>query len=427
MASFWGIVAAGILLRVLVVVYAGNGVSTHLSGGSDAPAYILLAHNLADGRGYTYAGYPDAYRAPIYPILLAGAIKVFGGHALAAMRWFQFLEGLATAFLCAATARRLFGEKAKRAALVFALFFPTLVMMTGEILTETTAALFSALFFYLLVRYLERPHWGILTVLAAVAGLATVVRFNMALYGMVLLCTVLFMKPGLPRLRSAAVVILVSGIVLSPWLIRNFIVFKGACLLSTGSGITAAVGTFGPQGRTLPGETGKMRDALGWAPPVDMETNDASRRRLGPEPTLNQQAWQVVYAVWRNEGFQLVLLSLQKVGYFLLSTEQLLSTASFPPSIRLVRAGGVLAYWALLALAVGGWFELRRHKRDLAYLILLYVVFVAVAHLPFAMNTRLRIPFTDPLIAVLAGGGLAAGVFRKSSDQDAAALNAAPE
>jgi hypothetical protein len=42
-------------------------------------------------------------------------------------------------FLCAALARRLFGEAAWKFVFLFALLAPTLVEMNGEILTEATA------------------------------------------------------------------------------------------------------------------------------------------------------------------------------------------------------------------------------------------------------------------------------------------------
>ena len=96
---------------------------------------------------------PTALRAPAYPLLMASFFEVFGDRALAAVRWLQFLEGLAVVFLCAALARRMFGGKAWKFAFLFALFSPTLVEMNGEILTEATAALFVAIFLFLLVEY----------------------------------------------------------------------------------------------------------------------------------------------------------------------------------------------------------------------------------------------------------------------------------
>jgi hypothetical protein len=237
----------------------------------------------------------------------------------------------------------------------------------------------------------------------------------------------LFQKTGFPRWRSAAIAILVPAIVVSPWLMRNHTVFNGGWLLSTESGPTAAMGVLAPQGRALPGDSERLYKALGWVPPVDIETNDASRGRLPSESVLNSQAWKVTFGLWRDAGLELIPLTARKLSYFWLSTDQLLSTITFGRGARLARAAGVLVYWVLLGFALAGWFGLWRRKRDLARIVLLYAVLVTLAHLPFNMNTRLRVPFIDPLVAVLAGEGCAMVVSRRSAEKRAAGLNLAPE
>ncbi|MGH9690618.1 MAG: ArnT family glycosyltransferase [Candidatus Acidiferrales bacterium] len=403
--GFVALVLAGILLRLLVAIFAGNGMRTPWGGGGDTPAYVLLAQNLVTGKGFTYAGEPTALRAPLYPIFLAACLKVFGTYALAAVRWLQFLEGLAVAFLCALIAGRLYGERARKAALVIALFFPTLVEMNGEILTEATATFFVAVFFYLLFRYLDRPRWAMLIGLGAVVGFAALVRFNMALLGFVVLGMVLFQKDGLPKWRGAAVAALVPLFVISPWLIRNLIVFHGEALFSTHAGLDTVEGILTPQGRGLPGDAEKLRAALGWVPPVQIETNSPSRYELPAEPTLQRQAWHTAMRLWWQAGWGVVPLTLKKLSYFWLSTDQLLSTGSLPRLVRIARVGGVLAYWIALALAITGWFGLRTRHPMVAWSLLPYAVLVTIAHLPFAMNTRIRMPFIDPLVVVLAGVG----------------------
>ncbi|HTZ75387.1 MAG TPA: hypothetical protein VMB47_15805, partial [Candidatus Aquilonibacter sp.] len=67
---------------------------------------------------------------------------------------------------------------------------------------------------------------------------------------------------------------------------------------------------------------------------------------------------------------------------------------------------GVLFYWALLALGIAGWLKLRALRPELAYIFLFYAIVVTILHIPFNMNTRLRMPFIDPWLAVLAGAGL---------------------
>jgi len=403
---FWSLILLGVVVRVLVAALPGDGLRTPWGGGGDTPAYVLLAQNLVAGKGYTYAGLPTAYRPPAYPFLLAASMKVFGAHAIAAVRWMQLFAGLVTAWLCSVVASMIFGKTAGRAALVVALFFPTLILMNGEILTESWATLMCAIFLYLLVRFSREPSWAILSALAATVGLATLVHFNMALLGFVVLWAVFLWKSPLPKWRAVALTILLPGVIISPWLIRNYVVFHGGFVLSTEGGPTAAMGILAPQGRAQPGDSERLIAALGWLPPVQVETNDPSRLRLSDEATLNRRAWRVTLHLWREEGWRLIPLNIEKLGYFWLSTDQLLSTDSFRFVVRVARSAGVVAYWALLALGIAGWFELRAVKPELAYIFLFYAVLVTILHVPFNMNTRLRMPFIDPWLAMLGGAGL---------------------
>ena len=234
--GFAALLLLGVIIRILVVALPGNAPRTPWGGGGDTPAYLLLAQNLISGRGYAYAGDPTAYRAPVYPLLLGGAMKLFGADAIAAVRWFQLAEGLLTVYLCSVVAGMIFGRSARKPALIVALFFPTLIIMTGEILTEATATLVCAIFLYLLVRFWAKPSWALLSGLAATVGVGTLVHFNMALFGFVVLWAVFFWKTPLPKWPAVALTIILPGLVIAPWLIRNYIVFHGALVLSTEGG-----------------------------------------------------------------------------------------------------------------------------------------------------------------------------------------------
>lgn len=424
---FAGAVSAGLLLRVLVAALPGNAARTPWGGGGDTATYLLLAQNLIEGKGYAYAGMPTALRAPVYPLLLASFLKVFGVHALMAVRWLQFLEGLAVVFLCAFLARRLFGDAAGKFALLFGLFAPTLADMNGEILTEAPATLFAAIFLCLIAEYVLQPRWNVLFGLGCVAGLGALTRFNMAVLGVVVLCVVFLVRDGLPRWRSAMAAIIAPLIVISPWVIRNFTVFHGAALFSTHSGMDALQGVVVPQARALPGDAEKLRAEVGWVPPVDIETNDPSRLALAAEPVLNRECWAATKRVWRRMGWGLIPIEMKKLSYFWLSTDQLLWTGSFTLRDRIARSAGVFVYWAILGMALFGWFQLRARSAQVAQIFLLYVALVTAMHLPFNMNTRYRMPFIDPLLAVLAGIGAAALLARVELKDRAILPNAVVE
>jgi hypothetical protein len=107
-------------------------------------------------------------------------------------------------------------------------------------------------------------------------------------------------KGGLPRWRSATVMVLLPLVIISPWFIRNLTAFHGEALFSTHGGLDVLEGVLTPQGRLLPGDAEKLRAEVGWVPPTDVETNSPSRRELPEEPVLDRQCWQAALNVWRK-------------------------------------------------------------------------------------------------------------------------------
>jgi len=101
------------------------------------------------------------------------------------------------------------------------------------------------------------------------------------------------------------------------------------------------------------------------------------------------------------------------VAYWL-STDQLNEPAESSRRSQIVHACGVIFCWLLLALACLGWWELKNLNPQFAALLLGYAVLMTMLHTPFVMNTRIRSPMIDPLIAILAGGSWL--VFRARPD-----------
>jgi 4-amino-4-deoxy-L-arabinose transferase-like glycosyltransferase len=403
-AAWLAILVLGVVLRIAVVALPGNQLRAPWSGGGDAPAYVLLAQNLLDGRGFTYALQPTALRAPGYPVILAALMWLFGPNKYAlAVRWIQFFLGLGTVYFCSRASARVFGEKAGRAALVVGLFFPTLIYITGEVLTECIGAFLASLFLYLLVKQIQTPQMHILAEMGLLTGFAALFRFNMAALLFIGLWVAFRVKNSQPAWLRCLALAACAGIAVSPWLIRNQITFHGQVLYSTMSGIDAVHAVIAPQGRALPGDEKKIETAGGWNL-GKLETNDPSRLRLPSEAEINREGWSIARGLWGQWGWRLLPLELAKCSYFWLSTDQIFWTQSFSLRQRLVRWGGVIVYWVFLGLGIAGWFRTRRSMPILAHAFLLYAVLLTLLHLPFPMITRLRIPFMDPLITILAGG-----------------------
>jgi 4-amino-4-deoxy-L-arabinose transferase-like glycosyltransferase len=401
---FLALVTAGVFLRVLTTILAGNDIFTPWRVGGDAPFYVRLASNIAGGKGFAYYGGPTAFRPPVYPFFLAGMMRLFGHSALFATRTVQFGAGLATAWLCARTASRIFGDQAGRVALVIALFLPTLVALSTELMTECFATLLAALFFDFILLNPALSKWSSAVFLGLIVGLVTLLRFNMAILGLVALAA-LAARMEWPRAwRRMCLVTAAAGLVVSPWVVRNLIVFHGRVILSTQSGMNAVQGVLTPQGRVQGSDLQVLHRVVGWQA-GDVESNEPSHYKLAPEPDLDRRAWAQAFELWREENWRLIPLSLRKLGYFWLSTDQVFWTQSFSLKQRLVRFGGALTQWLVLALAVAGWLRLRRRHARVSEFLLGYAVLVSLAHLPFIMTSRYRVPFLETVLVVLAAGG----------------------
>jgi len=403
----------GLLARLFLLIKAGNLPIGPFSGVGDQVRYQTLADNLVEGRGFTYAGQPTALRPPLYPLFLAAMRFLFGSHRFLAARCFQFLAALAMAYLCLLLARRLFGIEAGVLAGSFALAMPTLAFSVSELQAESLTACVTVLFLCSLVAALDGAHLAPLW-LGFASGVAAILRFNSVLLLLVGTAVCLRYRKSI---KSVLIVWLAAGLLVAPWILRNAQAFHGRILFSSQGGVNLLQGVLSPDGRAQRDRPDRVRAVLGWSH-TDIETNSATRLRYPDEAALDQQARVAAIHAWRGlDGSELVRLLAGKLSRFFFSTDQLLDTASFSPPQRLLRRAGVVCYWFVLVLAVLGWSRLLKLDRPSAFSLGFYVLVVTLAHLPFVMNTRLRIPFFDPLFAVLAGGGLSF-LFAKYKRQD---------
>jgi 4-amino-4-deoxy-L-arabinose transferase-like glycosyltransferase len=137
----WASLAA-LSLRALLVAYFPGVVD-------DSRFYADIAENwLQHGvYGITNSGVivPTLSRLPGYPAFLAAIFALFGAGNFRAALLAQTLFDLATCFLIADLARRLFSERAAKAAFLLAAFCPFLANYAAAALTETLEIFFSAL------------------------------------------------------------------------------------------------------------------------------------------------------------------------------------------------------------------------------------------------------------------------------------------
>ncbi len=395
------IACAGLAGRVVLLFLSGNLEVGPFSGVGDQLRYLTLADSIFQGKGFTYAGQPTALRPPLYPLLLAGFHVLFGAHYLVAVRILQFLAGIALAVVCALLASRFFGKAAGTMAGAIALAFPTLVFVSTELQTENLASLLTVFFLFFLLGDAQSTRKGAAS-LGLIAGVAALLRFNGAILSVIGVLVYLYRR----SFQRALVLAAASGLVVAPWLLHNFQAFHGKVLFSSHGGINLLEGVLTPDGRAQKGEDERVRSLVGWLH-TDIEQNSSHRLLFASEDQLDRQARVAAGKVWKGLDWtsRVKLLSVKFITFWF-STDQLLETSSFSARQRTLRAIGVTSYWFLLALALIGWRNLFSSSAISAQVLCLYTAVITFAHMPFVMNTRLRIPFIDPFLPVIAAGGI---------------------
>ena len=133
---------AGLGLRLLAVTYFPGIVD-------DSRFYANIAENwLQHGvYGVTNSGVimPTLSRLPGYPAFLAVIFWLFGDENFRVVLLVQVLFDLATCFLIADMARRLFSERSAKAAFLLAALCPFLANYAASALTETLETFFTTL------------------------------------------------------------------------------------------------------------------------------------------------------------------------------------------------------------------------------------------------------------------------------------------
>ncbi len=370
--AFLLLVILGVLFRLGFVLAADSRQLTFHSGGSDAPVYALLAENLLSHKGFTYAGQPSAFRPPGYPLLLAAFMEVFGHHYITAVRVSAVHCGSAHRTHLRKDSATHFWPGGTTSYSDFWSLLAHAHFLDSAVDDRVRVRIFDGIVFSVFGRAAGegRRTFRVRARLDCRTGVADAFQCS----NPAVLC------PGGGHRRPAerfgcpakCAVLLLSALVVLPWMIRNASVFPGHVLYSTHTGANAVQGVVNTEGRTQPGDTEKLKAAMGWCV-QDLETNDSARLALPSETDLNRHALRVVPQLWREQGWNAVPLLAKKIADFWLSTDQFLRTQSLPATERAIRIAGVSIYWMVLSVAMAGLYHLRKTRPELAAWVTLYL------------------------------------------------------
>ncbi|MCC6175380.1 MAG: glycosyltransferase family 39 protein [Chloroflexi bacterium] len=205
---------------------------------NDSSSYLLPGFDLAHGLPFA----PILKRPPLYSAFIGGAMRLFGDEPRVLML-LQHLLGVATVVAAFGIGRLVFGRAAGAlAGLLTALSGPLLVI-EHYLMSETLfmVLLVTGLLVYLYAVRERRLGW--LALAALLLGLSALTRpIGQLVFGLLLVALPLLLPRWRLTLQAAGLTIVVFGLTVLPWMLRNQLV-QGTFAIAGGSGEGLAVRT----------------------------------------------------------------------------------------------------------------------------------------------------------------------------------------
>jgi len=225
-----------VLARGIVFVVDSRWSDQEFSGGQefDVDRWLEIARNLVNGKGYSLTTYgasdeprPTAVRGPTVVYFFVALLWFFGDHP-----WLiviaQWLVEVGTCAILFFIGIELFQDRrvAFTACLFFAFYVPGMIF-TFRAWSEPVFTLVLAGFTLSLLRALRHPSVWRYALCGALLGLAVMARPVMQFYPLVILPILVWAteRHWTTVLSRFAVFVVAFAIVLSPWVVRNYLVF----------------------------------------------------------------------------------------------------------------------------------------------------------------------------------------------------------
>ncbi len=386
---FFGILAIGLIFRILTLVYFGFGLS-----GQDLYEYGQIADSLFAGNGFTrYGVNPTCVMAPIYPYLLAGFYFIFGKTNLAyiLIQILQIMLSLLTFFPLFYIAKKLTSEKiALITVLIFAIY-PDFLYSVYAMHPITISTFAVVLIVYLFLRFIENYSLKTTIVLGLTVGFTLLLEPAIISIIILLLIFALFdINSKLfdndkikfqQRFSKTLIIAIITVIVISPWIIRNYYATDGHFVFIKHSGYNLFRGN-----------------------------NEHFTEYKSPDPYINKDLRNINKSkeYEQENRYRNYALKYMKKNIGATINNMLVKTYQFwwfpkitPQQSPLLRR---ILYFPLLIFAFAGIFFLRKKIYVLSILLIPIIGFNILYAITFVLP-RYRIP-VQPLLFILSAVGI---------------------
>jgi 4-amino-4-deoxy-L-arabinose transferase-like glycosyltransferase len=187
--------------------------------------------NFLLGKGLIISSNLKAFRPPLYPIF---ASMFFYNSGLWGVRFAQCFVGALTSVFIYLIGKKIFSTRIGWIAGIISCFYPFLIFYTGFLLTDALAILLTVISIWCLIHLVpldnqdkSKQNLLLFSILSGISlGLAGLERPTMeAFVPFVLFFILSFRESWIRKIKKIVIISVFFTLTLSPWIIRNYIIF----------------------------------------------------------------------------------------------------------------------------------------------------------------------------------------------------------
>jgi len=356
---------------------------------ADTALYVALARSIIGGHGYAMLGHQSAFYPPLYPLFLA-SIFLFAGENLLPVQ-------VAQAFLSAAAipvvyylGRVMFDNWVAFWSAAILAIHPWIIYWSGFVLTDTLFLTILTLAVLSFAFFMKTPTFSNAVVSGVLFGLAALCRPQglLIFVGGMAVWLILFRHIH-RKYRLLLPVTVAFLLVISPWIIRNYLVFDTLVIADTSGGLDLYLGN-----------NPAVSFTFGYSDPSQLPVLPAT---CGPsEPKTD--------TCFRNLALQYIYQNPISFTQLAARRSYLFWSPTYPTYSLVHNILNTVFYLPLYFGALVGFIELARgspSQKRFVWLFLTTVLLVTLTHAATVvdLDQRYRLPL-QPFLALLAGSGL---------------------
>jgi 4-amino-4-deoxy-L-arabinose transferase-like glycosyltransferase len=233
-----------VLVRIPMAFYMGDQV-TVLPGIHDQISYDALARSLLAGQGYRFtehwypftpANTPTAHWSFLYPLYLAGIYRLIGYHPLGARLFQGIVGGALMCLFIYLIGRRIVSERVALLGAGLAAVYGYFIYYSVALMTETFFIVMVLLSLLVSLQLKDEPSLARWILLGLSLGVATLIRQTILLFAPVLFVWLFWELKGRIRLWHFVVSLGMIVLLITPWTMRNYHVYRQFLPLNSNAG-----------------------------------------------------------------------------------------------------------------------------------------------------------------------------------------------